>query len=235
MTLPVAILAGGLATRLRPVTATIPKALIKVAGQPFACHQLRLLAKGGIKRVVFCIGYLGEQIVEVLKDGSEFGLDVEYVFDGPNLLGTAGALRNAVPQLGDEFFVLYGDSYLDCDYQKVEAAFHASKLPALMTIFKNDGNYDNSNVEFDGKRIIKYDKFNRTSRMQYIDYGLGVFCAGALDKEGAGVGMDLTVVYECLAASGNLAVYEVAKRFYEVGSFAGIVELEHYLENGLAK
>lgn len=223
--LPVAILAGGLATRLRPVTETIPKALIQIAGEPFLAHQLRLLRSHGIERVVLCVGYLGEQVAAFAGDGSRFGLRVDYSFDGPELRGTAGALRKALPLLGDAFLVLYGDSYLPCDYQAVAAAFLASGRLAQMTVYRNEGQWDTSNVEFDGKQILAYDKKNRTPRMRYIDYGLGAMRAAALDVPGA----DLAEVYGALLRRGELAAYELRQRFYEIGSFAGIDELNQLL------
>src|SRR5579872_5855079 len=137
--LPVAILAGGLATRLRPLTDKIPKALVDVNGEPFIAHQLRLLASRGIPRVVLCLGYRGEMVRDFVGDGWEFGLQVNYSFDGPELRGTAGAIHQALPLLGDSFFVLYGDSYLPCDYAAVEQAFLTSGKTALMTVFCNEG------------------------------------------------------------------------------------------------
>ena len=119
MTLPVAILAGGLATRLGEITKTIPKALVEVAGEPFVVHQLALLRNAGVQRVVLCVAHLGEQIEAVLGDGRDYGIEVVYSNDGGELLGTGGALRHALPLLGDSFFVLYGDSYLICDYAAV--------------------------------------------------------------------------------------------------------------------
>ena len=154
--LPVAILAGGLATRLRPITQTIPKALIEVAGKPFIHHQLDYLKKQGIEQVVLCIGYLGEMIQEVVGDGSTFGLRVIYSPDGPVLLGTGGALRQALPMLGEDFFVLYGDSYLPVDFRAVQEAYLASHQPALMTVLKNGDRWDKSNVLFDQGRLVEY-------------------------------------------------------------------------------
>ena len=223
--LPVAILAGGLATRLRPLTAEIPKALVPVVGEPFAAHQLRLLRARGLERVIFCVGYRGEMIRDYVGDGARFGLNVEYAWDGPTLRGTAGALRGALALLGEEFFVLYGDSYLPCDYVSVEAAFRASRAPALMTVFRNGGQWDRSNVEFEGGRILAYDKIHPTPRMRHIDYGLGVFRAEAFDGSQA----DLAELYRGLLAEGRLAGLEIPERFYEIGSFAGIAELERYL------
>lgn len=224
MTLPVAILAGGLATRLRPATEKIPKALLDVAGRPFAAHQLDLLARAGVPRVVFCVGYLGTMVQEALGDGSRWGLEVRYAFDGPALLGTGGALRRALPELGDRFLVLYGDSYLDCDYGAVERAFLSSGKPALMTVLANDGRWDASNVEYAGGRIARYDKAARTPAMRHVDYGLGAVAAPVLAARPADRPFDLAEVYRDLAATGDLAGYEVSRRFYEIGSPQGLAE-----------
>src|SRR5437867_4482280 len=175
--LPVAILAGGLATRLRPISDEIPKALVDINGEPFITHQLRLLESRGVRRVVLCLGYRGEMVREYVGDGAQFGLAVEYSFDGPVLRGTAGAIHQALPLLGKAFFVLYGDSYLPCDYGAAEEAFAGSGKTALMTVFRNEGKWDSSNVEFTGGRILADDKKNRTPRMRHIDYGLGAFHA----------------------------------------------------------
>jgi len=229
--LPVAILAGGLATRLRPLTETIPKSLIEIDGQPFLAHQLRLLKNRGIARVVLCLGYLGEMVRDFAGSGDSFGLELEYSFDGPVPLGTAGALRAALPLLGEAFFVVYGDSYLPCDYLGIETAFIDSGKPGLMTVFLNDGCWDSSNVEFSEGEIIRYDKRARTPRMRHIDYGLGVFRRSVFE------GLpprphDLAAVYRDLLARNELAGVEVPERFYEIGSLAGIAELAAKLQEG---
>src|SRR5438270_1612237 len=172
---PMAILAGGLATRLRPATEKIPKALIAVAGQPFLAHQLRLLARCGIRKAVLCVGYRGEMIETEFGDGRRFGVHLTYSSDGPELLGTGGALKKAQPFLGNKFFVLYGDSYLPIDYAVPARAFVASDKPALMTVFRNDGQWDTSNVWFEEGVIRRYDKNEPTNEMKHIDYGLGLF------------------------------------------------------------
>jgi NDP-sugar pyrophosphorylase family protein len=228
--LPVAILAGGLGTRLYPLTERLPKALIEVNGEPFLAHQLRLLRARGIERVVLCIGQHGERIREYAGDGARFGLQIDYSPDGPTLLGTAGAVRQALPLLGDAFFVVYGDSYLPCSYGDVAQAFHAAGRPGLMTVYRNEGRWDTSNVEFDAARpvcsIVAYDKKNRTERMRHIDYGLGVFRRAAF----AGAPhADLADVYRDLLGRGQLAAFEVHERFYEIGSFEGIAELSRRL------
>ncbi len=224
--LPVAILAGGLATRLRPVTEQIPKALVEINGEPFLAHQLRLLAARGVTRAVLCVGYRGEMVRDFAGDGARFGVELAYSFDGPELLGTAGAVRNALPLLGEAFFVLYGDSYLPCDYAAVAQAFAACGKAALMTVYRNDGRWDASNVEFDGARILAYDKLARTPCMRHIDYGLGAFRREAFESTTAA---DLAGVYAELLARGDLAAFEAARRFYEAGSFEGIRELSSML------
>jgi N-acetyl-alpha-D-muramate 1-phosphate uridylyltransferase len=230
--LPVAILAGGLATRLRPLTQTIPKSLIEINGEPFLWHQLRLLRSNGVERVVLCVSHLGEQVRDSAGDGRAFGLHIDYSFDGSVLLGTAGALKRAQPLLGDRFFVLYGDSYLPIDLRAVEIAFHSSSKSGLMTVYSNYGQWDTSNVEFVDGRIVAYDKKARTDRMRHIDYGLGVFETAALDRVPAGEVWDLATLYQDLLHAGELAAFEASRRFYEIGSFGGIEELSSYLRQG---
>ena len=227
--LTVAILAGGRATRLGHLTQNIPKSLLPLNGEPFALHQLRLLHSKGIRRVVLCVGHLGVLIQRTLGNGNDLGLQVDYSFDGPGLLGTAGAIKNALPTLGSSFFVMYGDSYLPCDYAAVARAFESSAKPGLMTVFRNEGKWDSSNVEFDGSQILAYSKTSRTPRMRYIDYGLGVFRAEAFTNLPAGRPSDLTEVYARLLESNKLAAFEVRERFYEIGSPAGLRETAEFL------
>jgi MurNAc alpha-1-phosphate uridylyltransferase len=226
--LPIAILAGGLATRLRPATETIPKALIDINGEPFISHQLRLLKDAGAERVVICIGHLGDSIREFVGDGRRFGLEVEYSPDGPELRGTAGAIRNALPLLGEQFFVLYGDSYLPCDYRAVERTFLESGQAGLMTVFRNQNRWEQSNVEFVEGRIVAYDKRLITDRMEYVDYGLSIFHKSAFATSGVPA-TDLATVFQELIAGGKLAGFEVRERFYEVGSWNGIQTLRAHL------
>jgi NDP-sugar pyrophosphorylase family protein len=226
---PIAILAGGLATRLRPVTEKIPKALIHVAGQPFLAHQLRLLSRAGLRKMVLCAGYRGEMIEEEFGDGSSFGVEMRYSYDGPELLGTGGALKKALPLLGKRFLVLYGDSYLPIDYAEPVGAFVASGKPGLMTLFQNEGRWDTSNVLFHEGLIQSYTKSDPTPEMRHIDYGLGVFSALAFSSSPSGKPFDLADVYQELSARGKLAGYEVNQRFYEIGSPSGLAELDAFL------
>ena len=232
VTFPVAILAGGLATRMRPVTERIPKALIEVAGRPFVEHQLALLQREGVRKVVLCVGYLGEMIAAVIGDGSRFGLSVSYSFDGERLLGTGGALRRALPLLGQQFFVLYGDSYLDIEYAPVQVTYQESGLPALMTVFRNEGRWDTSNVLFDGSRVVRYDKRHPTPDMKFIDYGLGVLSSDLFDVAADEV-FDLSDLYASLAGTGGLAGFEETQRFYEIGTPLGLAEADSHLRGNL--
>jgi NDP-sugar pyrophosphorylase family protein len=223
--LPVAILAGGLATRMGALTEKTPKSLLPVAGEPFIARQLRLLQSNGVQRVILCVGHLGERIESVVGDGRDFRIQVEYSYDGPQLRGTAGAIRAALPKLGESFFVMYGDSYLMCDYAAIEQEFLQSDKPGLMTVFRNDGQWDTSNVEFADGRVLAYSKKNQTERMKYIDYGLGAFRAEAFAKSQAS---DLADVYADLLHANQLTAIEVQQRFYEIGSAAGLQEMEDF-------
>jgi NDP-sugar pyrophosphorylase family protein len=214
---------------LRPLTETIPKALVEINGEPFLWHQLRLLRQNGVDRVVLCVSHYGESVRESVGNGAAFGLQVEYSFDGATRLGTAGAIKNALPLLDDAFFVLYGDSYLPISFGAVEDAFLGSGKSGLMTVYRNEGSWDTSNVEFADGRILAYSKTQRTERMRFIDYGLGVLRADAFTRVPSATAWDLATLYEDLLASGELAAFEAPQRFYEIGSFNGIDELRSYL------
>ncbi len=229
---PVAILAGGLATRLRPLTATVPKSLITVAGEPFLFHQLRLLSRLGVTRVVLCIGYLGDQIEDAVGNGRQFGLDVSYSYDGELLKGTGGAIRQALPKLAGRFFVMYGDSYLRCDLQAIQTRFLECGKLGLMTVFRNDQRWGESNVEFVHGRIIAYDKLLRRPQMKHIDYGVSLFHERAFLRFSDRTSFDLREVIQDLLVQDQLGAFEVDERFFEIGSPEGIRELVNYLQNG---
>ena len=222
--IPVAILAGGLATRLRPVTEKIPKSLVPVAGKPFLARQLELLHARGIRRAVLCVGHLGEMIQREFGDEA-FGVRLDYAFDGPKLRGTGGAIKRALPLLGPEFFVLYGDSYLPIEYRPVAEFFNSSKKLGCMTVYRNEGRYDTSNVVFAENQIKVYDKKNRSPEMRHIDYGLSGFKAAAFEAFPANEPFDLADVMRQLVNRGQLAGFEVHERFYEIGSAGGLAEL----------
>lgn len=228
------ILAGGLATRMRPLTGTIPKVLLPVRGRPFADIQLHWLAAGGVTEVVYCVGFLGDQVRAYVGDGSAWGVSVRYSDEGDDLRGTGGALRLALDGdlLADAFLVLYGDSYLTCDLGAVWADFAARRPPALMTVFHNAGRFDRSNVATADGRVLRYDKTSPdpvADGLESIDYGLSVLDRAVVSEIPPGDRVDLADVYGRLAADGRLAAFTVTERFYEIGSPAGLNELEELL------
>ena len=209
----------------------VPKALVEVAGRPFVDHQLELFHRQGVRRVVLCLGHLGQQIEGHLGDGRAFGLNVSYSHDTPGLLGTGGALRRALPMLGDLFWVVYGDSYVDIDFAAAFEAFLATDQLALMTVLKNNDRWDRSNVEFHKGRLVRYDKHNRTPAMKHVDYGVALLRRTALERVPPARQYDLADLYSSLVAEGAMMGYEVANRFYEIGTPAGLEETRQFLES----
>jgi NDP-sugar pyrophosphorylase family protein len=224
---PICLLAGGLGRRLGETVRDAPKPLLNVAGEPFLIHQLRLLALHGAVRVVLCVGYLGELIEERIGS-SQFGIDITYSYDGPSPIGTLGAVRKAATLLDERFLVLYGDTYLRLDYRAVVAAWEASGLPALMTVLRNEGQWDVSNVCFDGTRVTKYDKRAPVPEMRWIDFGLGGLQADALELL-ADTADDLADLYHDLAERGELFGFAATERFFEIGTPASLAETGEFL------
>jgi NDP-sugar pyrophosphorylase family protein len=230
---PVALLAGGLATRLRPVTETVPKALVELAGRPFIDHQLELLRRNGIRRVVMCLGYRGEMVRDHCGDGSRYGMELRYSFDGERLMGTGGALARAARLLDDTFWVMYGDSYMDIDYRAVLANFDRtdpSQTLGLMTVLRNNNRWDRSNVVFRDGRLIRYDKKVQTPEMEYIDYGVALLRRPVLERVPSDRASDLAGLYSALVEEGRMVGFEVTNRFYEIGTPASLEEARRYLE-----
>jgi NDP-sugar pyrophosphorylase family protein len=225
----VAILAGGLATRLGPLTKETPKSLISIRGKPFLQYQLEFLKKGGISVVILCIGHLGERIEQYFGDGKEFGINIKYSYDGDKLLGTAGALKNAERLLEDEFIVMYGDSYLFLDFSAVAAHFRRFDKLGLMVVYKNADRYDKSNVVIDGNLVKEYNKKVRTNDMVYIDYGANILRKEALKLVPQNHPYSLEELLSQLIDRKQLLAYEVGTRFYQIGSLEGLRELEKYI------
>jgi len=230
---PLAILAGGFGTRMRPFTEKVPKSLLLVAGEPFIAHQLRFFRQEGVERIVLCVGHLGDQIVAFVGDGGPFGVRVSYSFDGEPNLGTGGAIRKALPLLGGEFLLSYGDSFLDTPIAPVVGKFRRGGLLAMMTVLHNAGRWGTSNVEFIDGRVIGYSK-EPTPQMSYIDYGLSLLKAEVFDHTPEGNAFDLGFVYRRLVQRGVMSGYEVTKRFYEIGSPAGLAETDAHLRQRTA-
>jgi len=225
----VVILAGGIATRLRPITEKIPKAMLTIAGEPFIAHQLHLLKNNGVSKIMICAGYLGHQIEEFVGDGSKFGLSVQYSLDGEKLLGTGGAIKKALPLLEEEFFVMYGDSYLTVNFKDVYDSFQANSKLGLMTIYQNLDAWDKSNVVFKDGQIVVYDKKKKAEGMDYIDYGLGLLKKEAFKAMADQEIFDLSEVYQDLILKKQLSGYVASERFYEIGSHHGLEETEKYI------
>lgn len=227
--LPIAILAGGLATRLGNLTERVPKSLIEINGRPFIDWQIDQLVTAGYSRFVLCVSHKSDLIRSHLGDGSRWAVDIQYSDDGNMQLGTGGAIKNALPILGQSFAVIYGDSYLPIKYSAVEEEFLISGLQGLMTIYANSNEFDNSNVEYSHGVLVNYDKVTRNSRMQHIDYGLTYFRARAFDKFLEASSFDLSDVYSRLLNEEELGGFEVVERFYEIGSLQGIDDFSKFL------
>jgi len=227
---PLALLAGGAGTRVGSVSRTVPKALFEVNGRPFVAHQLELVRRNGVRRVVICIGHLGDQILSYVRDGQAFDVDVQYSCDGATPLGTAGALRNAERLLGPLFWVMYGDTYLDVDFREVFGSFHGSPALGLMTVFKNENRLDQSNVAYRNGRLLAYDKRAHRPDMTYIDYGLSLLRRAALAGLAPNAGADLADLYQDLVIHGAMQGFEVHRRFYEIGTPEGLAETRRFFE-----
>jgi N-acetyl-alpha-D-muramate 1-phosphate uridylyltransferase len=229
------ILAGGLGTRVRAISPDRPKALMPIRGRPFVSYQLAWLAAHGVTEVVLSIGHLGAMIRDVVGDGRSFGLSVRYADEGDDLRGTAGAIRFALDQdlLAAGFFVLYGDSYLPIELSPVWAASDDGRHPT-MTVMKNDGRWDRSNVRFGDGKVLLYDKRHpdpAAAGIDYIDYGLSVMTADCIRAHvPGGAKADLADVFAAESRAGRLRGFEVSERFYEIGSPQGIADLTAYLQ-----
>jgi N-acetyl-alpha-D-muramate 1-phosphate uridylyltransferase len=220
------ILAGGRGTRLGPLTEDLPKALIDVAGRPFLEYQLELLRTGGVSEIVLCVGYLGSVVERTIGDGSRFGLSIRYSYDGAEPLGTAGAVRKALPVLGERFLVTYGDTLLTVDHSAVARAHTSSGLPALMTVLENENSYGPSNAVVEGGLVVAYGKTPPPQNARWIDYGLLGFHRAAIEHS---TDADLEPVLAKLADERQLAAYEVDERFYEIGDEAGLAETTEFV------
>jgi NDP-sugar pyrophosphorylase family protein len=222
------ILAGGLGTRMRPLTDTLPKTLLPVRGRPFAWHQLDWLARHGVTEAVYCIGHQGDQIRGYWENRIAPVASLRWVDEGEQLRGTGGALRLAHEQgaLDESFFVLYGDSFLPVDFAPVWSAFESSRAPALMTVLRNEGRWDASNAIYSNGLVTLYDKRSANPEMRYIDYGLSAFRRSVIEQS---PDRDLSTLFHRLSVAGGLAGYEVTERFYEIGSPQGLHDLELFL------
>jgi N-acetyl-alpha-D-muramate 1-phosphate uridylyltransferase len=225
----VVILAGGLGTRLRPLTETVPKALTPVRGRPFIDYQLELLRKNGVTDFVLCVGHLGEGVEKHLGDGSGFGCNISYSYDGPRLLGPAGALKRAEKLLRDRFFVTYGDAYLRAPYSELMATLTASGRLGVMAVYRNEGRFGKSDVVVEGGAVVAYDKKNRAKGMDWINYGVTALRREALEAIPSDTFCDEETFYGALIGRKQLLAFEVKERFYEIGTHASLAEFEAFV------
>ena len=226
------ILVGGLATRLRPVTERVPKSMIKICGKPFLEYQIELLKDNGVLDIVLCLGYLGFKIREYFEDGKRFGVEIKYSEDGGKLLGIAGALKKTEKYLQEQFFLLYGDSYLPYDYQEIKKYFDNLSQLAMMVVYKNENRFDRSNVVVEDGKVKVYDKKNQTKEMVYIDSGLSILRKEVLKMIPENTFFDLEKVYQKLIEKEQIGAYETKQRFFEIGSFEGLKEFENLIKGG---
>lgn len=225
----IVILAGGLATRLRPVTENIPKSMIRVDGKPFLQHQIELLKENGLEDIVLCVGHLSQMIKDYFGDGRKFRVRIRYSDEGENLLGTGGALKNAEPLLKDEFFLMYGDSYLLFDYQRIESYYKKFRDFCLLTVYKNHNLYDKSNIRLKDSLVTAYDKTNPDGKLIYIDAGLSILRKEVLNQIPLVTPSPLEELYQKIIAKREMLAYEVSQRFYEIGSAQGLKEFENLI------
>lgn len=226
---PIAILAGGLATRLGSITRDRPKAMVSVASQPFCALQLRQLRRQGFEEVLFLIGKMGDQIRDFVGDGRDYDLQVSYLEDGPELLGTGGAVRRASGQLGERFFVTYGDTYLRYDPGQVIEVMERTGADAVMTVLRNRDQWDASNIVLQNDLVTRYDKTGEDRvGMEWIDYGAILFNRRVLMKRPDGEAFDLADQLRSLSRKGLVAGSEVEDRFYEIGTPSSLAEADAF-------
>lgn len=229
----VIILAGGLGTRLKSISEGRPKAMMLVNGRPFIEYQLEKLAYIGLTDIVLCVGFGGDMIRNHVEDGSKWGVNIRYSAEDPTaLLGTGGALLNALPLIDDVFLALYGDSYLPVDFIDLINTFHKQKYPYLMSVFKNDGIWDSSNTRIEGDQVTFYNKKAVPGEADYIDYGLSVMKRDILLRyKDEPMPLDMARVQAELVASNEMGAYIVTERFYEIGKPEGLFEFEAWIKD----
>ena len=208
------------------LTKDIPKSLLTIKGKPFIYYQLFQLIDQGITEVFLCLGHLGEKIENYITMDLNLELEIKFVYDGNSVLGTGGSILNAIKYLPNEFFVLYGDSYLNINYRAVYNEYILSNKHALLTIYHNKGKFDSSNVQLRENGEIIYSKNNKNKNMNFIDYGLSLLTKDVFKKYFSHNVFDLSIVLESLSTQKQLAYYQAKNRFYEIGSKSGYENLK---------
>lgn len=230
----VVVLMGGLGTRLKEFTKECPKSLVNVNGKPFFEYSLDLMIKAGFKKFLFLIGYKAEMIEDYFGDGSRYGIKIDYCYDGKELLGTGGAVRRALDLIEEDFLLMYGDSFMDINYEECVYRYFKGKESgrrAIMTVLKNNNMFDKSNVIMKDGKIVLYDKVNMTPEMEYIDYGVCMYERSLFEPYEKGEKFDLAKIQNELSIEGKMEACEVTKRFYEIGNPDSLKEFTDYIRH----
>jgi len=224
------ILAGGLGTRLGPLTERIPKVMVQVMDKPFLLYLLELLKRGGISNIVLCVGYRGSQVRDFFADGEGLEIRITYSEEKGELLGTGGALKQAQGLLQDDFFVINGDTYIPLEYGEVHKAFIKRAKKALMVVYRGDMGIRN-NVRLDDRlMVIEHDKNSLSPDLKYIDAGVLVLKREVLDLIPDGCSISLEKgLYPPLMQKRELAAYITEERFYDMGTPDGLKLFEEFL------
>jgi NDP-sugar pyrophosphorylase family protein len=227
----VAILMGGLGTRIQALSSSTPKSLIKIASRPFIDWQLDYLEDQGVQDVVLCLGHLGQDIENHIHNHPRKKLNIKLSYDGPKPLGTGGAIINALHLLTEDFFVIYGDSYFSESFslKKMYEVYQQSSIPACMAIFHNQQNFDRSNVDFDQAPFIQYKKSKKQNSMEWIDYGISILSKKLLEPLPKALGIDLADFFQEISYKNQMIGFPATERFYEIGSYEGIAATETWL------
>lgn len=209
-----AVLAGGYGTRMLPLTASLPKPLISVAGLPFAERLLTWLREAGVERVLLLGGWHAEALVSHFGDGSRFGMEVEYSISAPTT-ETARRLRRAASMLDQQFLLLYGDNYCPIDLGMAEAQWLSSRLPAQMTVYDNRDGYSRANVAWDEQGLVRvYDPDRSMAGLTGVDIGflfLDREVVGLTGEENIGLGRAL---FPQLVERRMMRAYVTRHRYY---------------------
>lgn len=224
-----AILAGGLGTRLLPFTRDLPKPMVPLVGRPFLQHQIELLRGCGISDIVLLVGHMADKVRSYCGDGSRFGVSLRYSDEGDSRLDTAGALKHAESMLGEIFMVLFGDSYLVIDYAKVWSDFCARAARGMMVVFRNENQFDTSDVAVADGLVTAYQKYPPLPEAVFINYGLTVLRRETLGLMESGQRISLQEFLRPLVRDRQLAAWEASQRFFEIGSAEGLQALETHL------
>lgn len=224
------ILCGGLATRLGNLAKDIPKSMIKIKNKPFLEHQIENLKNHSIKDIVLCVGHLSDKIENYFGNGKKFGVNILYSYDKDKPLGPIGALKNAEPLLEDIFFIMYGDSYLNVDFQKIYSYFIKQNKLGLMAVYKNFNKYDKSNLIVKNNLVVAYGEKNRTQDMIYIDYGTSILRKKSLNSISKNTFYSTGQFFSELILNKQLIAFEIEERFYHIGNPDALIDFRNFIE-----